>query len=64
MVIRDFFSNIGVRNFQIKQKGENNEFVFCVGILETQSGNYRTSFFLKQKGDKEYLQELRFQLIQ
>ncbi|HEX4850756.1 MAG TPA: DUF4783 domain-containing protein [Puia sp.] len=64
MVIRDFFANIGVRNFQVKQKGENNEFVYCVGILETQNGNYRTSLFLKQKGDKQFLQELRFQLIQ
>ncbi|PWT74224.1 MAG: hypothetical protein C5B59_11610 [Bacteroidetes bacterium] len=64
MVIRDFFANIGVRNFQVKQKGENNEFVYCIGILETQNGNFRTSLFLKQKGDRQYLQELRFQLVQ
>jgi len=64
MVIRDFFSNNGVRNFEVKQKGENGDFVFCVGILQTNNGNFRTSLFLKQKGDKQFLQELRFQLIQ
>jgi hypothetical protein len=64
MVIRDFFSINGVRNFQIKQKGENADFVFCIGILQTDNGNYRTSLFLKRKGDKHFLQELRFQLLQ
>ncbi len=64
MVIRDFFSLNSVRNFQVKQKGENTDFVFCVGILQTDNGNYRTSLFLKRKGDKQYLQELRFQLLQ
>jgi hypothetical protein len=64
MVIRDFFATHGVRNFQVKQKGENSDFVFCVGILQTYNGNYRTSLFFKQKGDKQFLQDLRFQLIQ
>jgi len=64
MVIRDFFATNGVRNFQVKQKGENAEFVYCVGILQTYNGNYRTTLFFKQKGDKQYLQDLRFQLIQ
>src|SRR5260221_4725607 len=64
MVIRDFFATNGVRKFPIKQKGENADFVFCVGILQTYNGNYRTSLFFKQKGDKQFLQDLRFQLIQ
>jgi len=64
MVIRDFFATNGVRNFQVKQKGENGDFIFCVGILQTYNGNYRTSLFFKQKGDKQFLQDLRFQLIQ
>lgn len=64
MVIRDFFATNGVKNFQIKQKGDNGEFEYCVGILQTNNGNYRTSLFLKQKGEKQFLQELRFQFIQ
>lgn len=64
MVIRDFFANHEVRNFQIKQKGENGSSEFCIGVLQTRNGNYRTSFFMKQKGDKQFLQELRFQSVQ
>jgi Domain of unknown function (DUF4783) len=64
MIIRDFFDNNGVRNFQVKQKGENGGSEFCFGVLQTRNGNYKTSLFMKQKGDKQFLQEIRFQLIQ
>ena len=61
MIIRDFFSTNGVRNFLVKRKGTNGGSEFCVGVLQTRNGDYRTTFFIKQKGDKQYLQELRFQ---
>lgn len=64
MIIRDFFDNNGVRNFQVKQKGESGGAEFCFGILQTRNGNYKTSLFMKHKGDKQFLQEIRFQLIQ
>jgi hypothetical protein len=64
MIIRDFFTRNGVRNFQIKQRGETAGSLFCIGTLQTQNGDYRTSLFIKQKGDKQFLQELRFQLLQ
>lgn len=63
MIIRDFFDNNGVRNFQVKQKGENGGSEFCIGVLQTRNGNYQTSLFMKQKGEKQFLQEIRFQLI-
>jgi hypothetical protein len=61
MVIRDFFNTHGVQNFKIIQQGENGDYLFCTGLLETLSGNYRTILFFRQKGEKEYLQEIRFQ---
>jgi hypothetical protein len=64
MIIRDFFSTNGVQNFQIKHKGENGGSEFCVGILQTHNGDYRTTLFMRQKGDKQLLQELRFQSAQ
>jgi hypothetical protein len=64
MIIRDFFDNNGVRNFQVKQKGENAGSEFCIGVLQTRNGDFRTSLFMKQKGDKQYLQEIRFQPLQ
>lgn len=62
MIIRDFFSTNGVQNFLIKHRGTNGGgSEFCVGVLQTRNGDYRTTLFVKQKGDKQLLQELRFQ---
>jgi hypothetical protein len=63
MIIRDFFSTNGVQDFLIKHKGENAGSEFCVGLLQTRNGDYRTTIFMKQKGNKQLLQELRFQPI-
>jgi hypothetical protein len=61
MIIRDFFSTNVVRDFLIKHKSGNDESQFCVGVLQTRNGDYRTTLFIKQKGGRQLLQELRFQ---
>ncbi len=63
MVIRDFFYTHAVQNFRITQQGESGDFIFCTGLLQTQSGNYRTTLFFRQKGDKQFLEEIRFQPV-
>ena len=63
MVIGDFFSNNTVQNFKVTQQGESGGTFFCTGLLITRSGNFRTTMFFKQKGDKHYLEEIRFQSI-
>ena len=64
MIIKDFFSNNGVRNFELKHKGEKAGSNYCVGILQTRGGNYRTTLFMKLKGDKQYLQDISFQQVE
>jgi len=64
MIIRDFFSTNVVQNFLVKHKGGNETAIFCVGVLQTRNGDYRTTLFMKQKGDRQLLQELRFQAVQ
>jgi hypothetical protein len=64
MIIRDFFSTNGVTKFLVKRKGTSGGSEFCVGVLQTRNGDYRTTLFIKQKGDKQLLQELRFQTNQ
>jgi Domain of unknown function (DUF4783) len=64
MVIRDFFTNNSVRNFEIKYKGENSGSKYCIGTLQTKNGNYRTNLFMKQKNNKQVLQEIAFQSIE
>jgi hypothetical protein len=62
MIIRDFFATNGVQNFLVKHTGPHGTgSEFCVGVLQTRNGDYRTTLFIKQKGDKQFLQELRFQ---
>ena len=60
MIIRDFFNSKGVTGFEVKHKGENGGAQFCVGILKTKNAEYRTHLFMRQRGDKQLLQEIRF----
>src|SRR3954471_14058992 len=61
MILRDFFASNEVKNFQVKHKGENNGSQFCIGLLQTRNGNFRTKLYMKQKGDQEVIQEIAFQ---
>ena len=62
MIIRDFFTTNGVRNFVVRKTGTSGNAEYCVGVLQTRNGDYRTTLFTRQKGDKQLLQELRFQV--
>ena len=61
LVLKDFFENNVVKGFEILHKGDNAAAQFIIGTLYTKNGEYRTTFYLKQKGDKQFLQELRFE---
>ena len=61
LVLKDFFASNPVKNFVILHKGQNNGSQYCIGTLQTKSGSYRTTIFMKQKGDTQVLQELRFE---
>jgi hypothetical protein len=64
MIIRDFFSTNVVRNFVVRKIGFTGGSEYCVGVLQTRNGDYRTTLLTRQKGDKQLLQELRFQFNQ
>ena len=61
LLLKDFFTNNPVKNFEIIHKGENAGSQFCIGTLITKNGSFRTTVFMKQKGDGQVLQELRFE---
>ena len=61
LVLKDFFASNPVKSFAIIHKGENAGSQYCIGTLQTKNGTYRTTIFMKQKGDKQVLQELRFE---
>lgn len=61
LVLKDFFSNNVVKSFDVIHKGENAGSQYCIGTLVTKGGSFRTTIFMKQKGDQQVLQELRFE---
>lgn len=64
LILKDFFSNNGVKGFELKHKGDSPGGHYCIGTLQTKSGNFRTHIFMKSKGNKELVKELRFQPIE
>jgi len=50
-----------VKSFDVIHKGENAGSQYCIGTLVTKGGSFRTTIFMKQKGDQQVLQELRFE---
>jgi len=61
LVLRDFFSSNTVKSFDVLHKGENSGSQFCIGTLVTRNGSFRTTIFMKQKGNKQVLQGITFE---
>jgi len=64
LVLKDFFDNNEVKSFEVKHKGDQNGGQYCVGTLQTKSGNYRTTVFMKVKDNKDFVKAIRFQSIE
>ena len=62
MILKDFFASNQVKGFLIKHKGENKDgSQFCIGVLQTKTRDFRTRFYLKKKGEQQFLQEIVFE---
>ena len=61
LVLKDFFSTNTVKGFTLDHKGENSGSQYCIGTLVTKNATYRTTVFMKQKGDKQVLQTITFE---
>ena len=61
MILKDFFSANGVKNFTVIHKGENNGSKYCIGNLINRNGTFRTTIYMKQKYDKQLIQEISFE---
>lgn len=61
MVLQDFFSNSGVKSFEVKHKGDNGGSQFCIGTLNTKAGSFRTTVFMATRNGKQLVKEIRFQ---
>jgi hypothetical protein len=64
LIVKDFFGNNRVKGFDLKHKGDSPGGHFCIGTLQTNAGNFRTNVFMKTKGNKEVVKEIRFQSVE
>lgn len=62
VIMSDFFSLHQVKRFEILHKGDNFSSQYFIGILYTKNGVFRTTVYLKQIGNEQFIQELRFDL--
>lgn len=61
LVLSDFFQNNIIKKFDVIHQSENSASQYCIGNLTTDNGIYRTTIYMKQKGNKQVIQELRFE---
>ena|SRR5688572_29350930 len=64
LILKDFCNNNGIKNFDVKHKGDQSGGQFCIGTLQTRAGNFRTTVFMKNKNNREVVKEIRFQSIE
>ncbi|MBI5373367.1 MAG: DUF4783 domain-containing protein [Sphingobacteriales bacterium] len=63
LIVKDFFSNNGVKGFELKHKGTSPGGNFAIGTLQTNAGNFRTTVYTRTRNGKELVKEIRFQPI-
>jgi hypothetical protein len=59
-VLRDFFTENSVSGFDVIHQSKNDDSQYCIGNLITKNGTFRTMIYVKQKNQKQVIQELRF----
>jgi hypothetical protein len=59
-ILRDFFASNTVKSFTVVHQGDAGGSQFLIGNLVTSNGTFRTTVNLKQKGEKQMLQEIKF----
>ncbi len=59
-VLLDFFTKNPVSNFDVIHQSKNGDSQYCIGNLVTKNGTFRTTIYVKQYGDRQLIQELRF----
>ena len=63
VILKDFFTNNGIKNFDVKFKGNNDNGDYCIGTLQTKNGSYRATVYMRVKGGKQVIQDIRIQQL-
>ena len=60
-ILRSFFQKHQVKSFVLLHQGGKEQAQYAIGTLETENGNFRVYFLVKQKGDKAFIHQLRIE---
>ena len=63
VILKDFFTNNGIKNFDVKFKGNNDNGDYCIGTIQTKNGSYRATVYMRVKGGKQVIQDIRIQQL-
>ena len=58
-----FFASNPVSTFELKHKGKSSSGSYAIGTLKTAQASFRVNIFLRGKGGKELVRELRIQTM-
>jgi Domain of unknown function (DUF4783) len=61
LVLKDFFAMNKVRGFDLQHSGSNPSSNFIIGKLSTSNGDFRTTVYMRQRGDKLMIQGIEFE---
>ncbi len=62
LVIKDFFLINPVKNFEVlKVANKANLTEYCLGNLNTVNGLFHTTFYIKQMGNRQFIEEIHFE---
>lgn len=61
LVIKDFFTVNKVKNFELQHSGSNPSSNFMIGKLSTSNGEFRTTVYMRQRGEKLMIQGIEFE---
>lgn len=61
MVLKDFVTMNRVKNFEVQHSGSNPSSNFIIGKLITSNGDFRTTVYMRQRGDKLMVQGIEFE---
>jgi hypothetical protein len=61
LVLKDFFVSNGAKGFDVKHAGGNSGDQYTIGTLVTRNGSFRTTIFMKQRGEAQVLQALNIE---
>jgi hypothetical protein len=61
LIIKDFFAKHVPVNFVILHQGGKEDSQYAIGNLTTSTGNYRVTLLIKQRDNRPYIHQLRFE---